>query len=236
MTVTQAPADSNRTVTADRDDVLESARRARRAARALAGRPRADKDAALVAMATSIRSGEDRILAANAEDVAAGRASGMSEARLDRLTLTPRRIEAMAAGLDTLVALPDPVGEVVRGSVLPNGLRLTQVRVPLGVVAIIYEARPNVTVDAAGIALKSGNAALLRGSASGPVVEFRAGRPASSGLGLGRLPGRRGAAGPRDGPGVGEVPDDSPRPGRRDHPARWRRADRGRRRTGRPSR
>src|SRR5664280_2052274 len=95
-----------------------------------------------------------------------GRAAGTSAAMLDRLTLTNERVTAMADGLREVAALPDPVGEVVRGSTLPNGLELRQVRVPLGVVGIIYEARPNVTVDAAGLCVKSGNAVLLRGSGS----------------------------------------------------------------------
>ena len=158
--------DDGRLVTADREQVLDAARRSRAAARVLATATSAVKNAALRAMAGALRAAEQPILTANAEDVAAGRSDGLAEALLDRLTLTPARIEAMAAGLEALVALSDPIGEVVRGSVLPNGVRLTQLRVPMGVVAIIYEARPNVTVDAAGIALKSGNAALLRGSAS----------------------------------------------------------------------
>ena len=158
--------DDGRLVTADREQVLDAARRSRAAARVLATATSAVKNAALRAMAGALRAAEQPILTANAEDVAAGRSDGLTEALLDRLTLTPARIEAMAAGLEALVALSDPIGEVVRGSVLPNGVRLTQLRVPMGVVAIIYEARPNVTVDAAGIALKSGNAALLRGSAS----------------------------------------------------------------------
>ena len=124
------------------------------------------KDAALAAMADALIAGTAEILAANAEDVAAAEASGTAASLVDRLRLTDSRVVAMADGLRDLIALPDPVGEIVRGSVLPNGLQLSQIRVPLGVVAIIYEARPNVTVDAAGIAVKSGNAALLRGSAS----------------------------------------------------------------------
>ncbi|HWG93537.1 MAG TPA: glutamate-5-semialdehyde dehydrogenase, partial [Mycobacteriales bacterium] len=108
----------------------------------------------------------DDVLAANADDVAAGREAGTSEALLDRLSLTPSRVEAMADGLRHVATLPDPVGEVVRGSTLPNGLELRQVRVPLGVVGIVYEARPNVTADAAGLCVKSGNAVLLRGSGS----------------------------------------------------------------------
>jgi glutamate-5-semialdehyde dehydrogenase len=147
-------------------EVLDAARRAKAAAAALAPLTRATKDAALLAMADALVAEQDRILAANALDVAAGRASGTSEAMLDRLALTPARIEAMADGLRHVATLPDPVGEVIRGSSLPNGLEMRQVRVPLGVVGIVYEARPNVTADAAGLCVKSGNAVLLRGSAS----------------------------------------------------------------------
>jgi glutamate-5-semialdehyde dehydrogenase len=147
-------------------EVVEVAKRARAAAAHLAPLPRKDKDAALHAMADALVGRAEEVLAANAEDVEAGRTGGTSEALLDRLTLTPSRIAAMADGLRHVATLPDPVGEVVRGSSLPNGLELRQVRVPLGVVGIVYEARPNVTADAAGLCLKSGNAVLLRGSAS----------------------------------------------------------------------
>jgi glutamate-5-semialdehyde dehydrogenase len=147
-------------------EVLDACRRARTAAAALAPLPRAAKDAALEAMADALERETDAILAANAEDVEAGRTGGTSEALLDRLALTPERIRAMADGLRHVATLPDPVGEVVRGSTLANGLELRQVRVPLGVVGIVYEARPNVTADAAGLCVKSGNAVLLRGSAS----------------------------------------------------------------------
>jgi glutamate-5-semialdehyde dehydrogenase len=140
------------------DDVHAVAGRARDAAAELSTRTRADKDAALHAMAEA--------LAANARDVAAGRAEGMAESLIDRLALDADRIAAMATGVADVAALPDPVGEVVRGYLRPNGLEIREVRVPFGVVAMIYEARPNVTVDAAALALKSGNAALLRGSAS----------------------------------------------------------------------
>ena len=147
-------------------DVVEVAKRARVAAAGLAPLPRKDKDAALLAMADALVAHTDRILAANAEDVQAGREGGTTEAMLDRLSLNASRVQAMADGLRHVATLPDPVGEVVRGSSLPNGLELRQVRVPLGVVGIVYEARPNVTADAAGLCLKSGNAVLLRGSAS----------------------------------------------------------------------
>jgi glutamate-5-semialdehyde dehydrogenase len=151
---------------ATEQDVRAVARRARAAATDVAPLSRADKDAALQAMADALDAATEEVLAGNARDVAAGRESGMSEGLVDRLTLTAERIAAMAQGLRDVAALPDPVGEVLRGYTQPNGLEIRQIRVPFGVVAMIYEARPNVTVDAAGLALKSGNAALLRGSGS----------------------------------------------------------------------
>ncbi len=147
-------------------DVRDAAGRARDAAADLAPLARAAKDAALHAMADALLAESASILAANAKDLANGREAGLSDALLDRLALDENRVAAMAQGLRDVAALPDPVGEVVRGYTLPNGLDVRQVRVPLGVVAIVYEARPNVTVDAAGLCLKSGNAVLLRGSAS----------------------------------------------------------------------
>ena len=148
------------------DGVLDVARRARAAAPALATAGRRLKDNALEAMAAALETHADRVIEANADDVDAARADGVADAMLDRLRLDVPRVRAMADGLRQLVALPDPVGDVVRGWTLPNGLDVQQVRVPLGVVGIIYEARPNVTVDAAGLCLKSGNAVLLRGSSS----------------------------------------------------------------------
>ena len=146
--------------------VLDAARRARQAAADLAVRTRADKDRALFAMADGLEHAVSDILAANADDVARAAAAGTPEAIIDRLRLTEHRITSMADGLRKVAGLPDPVGEVVRGFRLPNGLDVQQVRVPLGVIGIIYEARPNVTADAAGLCLKSGNAVLLRGSSS----------------------------------------------------------------------
>ncbi|GAB1644902.1 glutamate-5-semialdehyde dehydrogenase [Krasilnikovia sp. MM14-A1259] len=146
--------------------VLQQAGEARAASFELAAATRAEKDAALLLMADRLAHGADDIVAANAVDVDKARTGGSPEAMIDRLTLTPERVAAMADGLRQLAALPDPVGDVVRGSTLANGLELRQVRVPFGVVGIIYEGRPNVTADAAGICLKSGNAALLRGSSS----------------------------------------------------------------------
>ncbi|HEY8720755.1 glutamate-5-semialdehyde dehydrogenase [Pengzhenrongella sp.] len=148
------------------DAVLDVARRAKVASRSLATATRATKDAALLALADALVAATDEIVAANAEDLERGRANGTSEGLLDRLTLNPERLVAIADALRELAALPDPVGELVRGSTLPNGLRLRQVRVPMGVLGMIYEARPNVTVDAAGLALKSGNAVILRGGSA----------------------------------------------------------------------
>ena len=146
--------------------VLQQAVDARAAAVDLAAATRAEKDRALLLMADRLVERADDIVAANAVDVANARDGGQSEAMVDRLKLTLPRVAAMADGLRQLAALPDPVGDVVRGSTLANGLELRQVRVPFGVVGIVYEGRPNVTADAAGICLKSGNAALLRGSGS----------------------------------------------------------------------
>ena len=148
------------------DEVLDVARQARVAATQLAPMTRAAKDAALLAMADALEAESAAVIAANREDLERGREAGLTEAILDRLALDEKRISAMADGLRQVAALPDPVGEVLRGSTLPNGLQLKQVRVPMGVVGIIYEARPNVTVDAAGLCVKSGNAVLLRGSSS----------------------------------------------------------------------
>ncbi|HEY1972852.1 MAG TPA: glutamate-5-semialdehyde dehydrogenase [Pseudonocardia sp.] len=149
-----------------REQVHAAARRGRVAADSLALLRRADKDRALLAMADALRANTEAILTANELDMSAGREAGMASGLLDRLRLTEQRIESMAGGLAKVAGLPDPVGEVVRGSTLANGLQTRQLRVPMGVIGMVYEARPNVTVDAAGLALKSGNAALLRGSSS----------------------------------------------------------------------
>ncbi|MFJ4315958.1 glutamate-5-semialdehyde dehydrogenase [Streptomyces lavendulae] len=146
--------------------VLATARAARTAAAAIAPLPRSAKDAALLAIADALEARTAEIVTANAVDTDKARAAGTSETVIDRLTLTPERVAAIASDVRDVAALPDPVGEVVRGSTLPNGIDLRQIRVPLGVVGIIYEARPNVTVDAAALCLKSGNAVLLRGSSS----------------------------------------------------------------------
>ncbi|MBO8128291.1 MAG: glutamate-5-semialdehyde dehydrogenase [Peptococcaceae bacterium] len=146
-----------------RQAVVEKAARCKEAARRLAYLSTNVKNDALKSMAEELVARAPEILEANAKDVEAGKAKGLSKALIDRLLLTENRIKDMAEGLDVLVKLPDPVGEVTSMWTLPNGLQVGQVRVPLGVIGIIYEARPNVTVDAAGLCLKAGNAILLRG-------------------------------------------------------------------------
>jgi len=143
--------------------IAQMGARARQAAHRLAGAPAADKARALTGAARAIRAAADAILAANAADVSRATANGLSAAMIDRLTLNPARIEAMAAGLEAVAALPDPVGQTIDETRRPNGLLLQRVRVPLGVIGIIYESRPNVTADAGALSLMSGNACILRG-------------------------------------------------------------------------
>jgi glutamate-5-semialdehyde dehydrogenase len=147
-------------------EFLRVAERAKAAGAALAPLPRSVKDAALQAVADALVARSPEIVKANEADLDRARSAGTATYMLDRLTLTEERVAAIAAAVRKVAALPDPVGEVVRGYTLPNGLEVRQVRVPLGVVGIIYEGRPNVTVDAAALTLKSGNAVLLRGSSS----------------------------------------------------------------------
>jgi glutamate-5-semialdehyde dehydrogenase len=141
----------------------QTARRAKAAAAELAQATGATKNAWLRQSAASLRERTSQILAANDQDVAAAPGYGLSEAAIDRLRLNPKRIDAIATGLEEVAALPDPVGEVIESSIRPNGLQILKTRVPLGVVFFIYESRPNVTADAAAICLKSGNAVILRG-------------------------------------------------------------------------
>ena len=143
--------------------VIELARAAKAASVPLGRASNAERQAAVRAMADALRAAAPQILAANAEDMRAAEAAGTSEGLLDRLLLTPERIEGMAAGLDRLAELPDPVGRVLEHRTLDCGLDLTRVSVPLGLVAMVYEARPNVTADAAGICVRTGNACILRG-------------------------------------------------------------------------
>ncbi|MHB8531791.1 MAG: glutamate-5-semialdehyde dehydrogenase [Solirubrobacteraceae bacterium] len=146
--------------------VAETCRAAKRAARLLARTDTAVKDAALRAIAAALRERRAEILAANERDMRRGAEAQLGEALLDRLRLDEERVEAIARAVEQIVALPDPVGEVIGGGRLPNGLDVRRVRVPLGVIAVVYEARPNVTIDAAALCLKSGNAIVLRGSSS----------------------------------------------------------------------
>jgi glutamate-5-semialdehyde dehydrogenase len=145
------------------DQILDYGKRARAAARILARSTPEQKNAALTAMADELVAAADEILAANSKDVERAKANGLSAAMIDRLTLTPKRLEGMADGIRQVVALNDPVGEVLRDWTRPNGLRISKVRVPIGVVGIIYESRPNVTSDAAVLCTKTGNATILRG-------------------------------------------------------------------------
>src|SRR5215212_9587777 len=146
--------------------VPDLCRAAKAASRVLAQTSSAVRNGALLAIADALVERTPEILAANAQDLEAGRAAGLSDALMDRLMLDEARVASIAEGARAVAALPDPVGEVLDGQRLPNGLEVRRVRVPLGVVAVVYEARPNVTIDAAALALKSGNAVLLRGSSS----------------------------------------------------------------------
>ncbi|HWH93119.1 MAG TPA: glutamate-5-semialdehyde dehydrogenase [Baekduia sp.] len=146
--------------------VTDICRAAKAASRRLAALPTAEKDAALQAIADALVARAPEILEANARDLEAGREAGLSPALLDRLLLDDARVAAIAAQVRDIAALPDPVGEVIDGFRLPNGLDVAKTRTPLGVVAVVYEARPNVTIDAAALCLKSGNAIVLRGSSS----------------------------------------------------------------------
>src|SRR5579862_9352544 len=143
--------------------VRQMAERSRGASRELANASSAQKDAALLAMAEGLCVAQDDLLSVNATDVAAARERGTAPALVDRLTLTPARIAAMADGIHKIAGLPDPIGEALDGWTRPNGLEIQRVRVPLGVIGIIYESRPNVTADAAALCLKAGSACLLRG-------------------------------------------------------------------------
>jgi glutamate-5-semialdehyde dehydrogenase len=185
---TQTPDVGRSETAAVREQVLAICRRARDAARVLATTPRLVKDRALEEIATALLADATSIVAANGRDLDRGRQEGLPEGLLDRLRLDVPRLEAICAAVRHVASLPDPVGEVVRGSTLPNGLRLTQVRVPMGVVGMVYEARPNVTVDAAVLALKSGNAAVLRGGSAAAETNAALVEVIRQGLGRAGLP------------------------------------------------
>src|SRR5579875_630771 len=144
-------------------DIRAGLAAARKAARLMAQCSTAVKNQALLGLAQSLRERSDEIVAANARDLELARGGGLQGALLERLTLNSARVEAMAAGVEQIAALPDPVGEVIAGWRRPNGLEIRQLRVPIGSIAVIYESRPNVTVDAAALVLKAGNAVVLRG-------------------------------------------------------------------------
>ena len=151
---------------AERSEVLNKARAAKRVAPRIGALTSGEKNDILAAAADALVAATDEVLEANRRDLEAGREAGLSDSLLDRLSLDAERVEGIAGGLRKVAGLADPVGEVVRGSVMPNGIHMKQVRVPLGVMGMVYEARPNVTVDAFGLAIKSGNVPLLRGSKS----------------------------------------------------------------------
>src|SRR5438105_4206544 len=163
---TAAATSSNATAPASRGSVAETCAAAKRAARGLAQCATRLKDDSLAAIARDLRDRTPEIIEANARDMQAGERDGIGDALLDRLRLDEGRIEGIARAVEEIASLPDPVGELIEGRRLPNGLDLRKVRVPLGVVAVVYEARPNVTVDAAALCMKSGNAIVLRGSSA----------------------------------------------------------------------
>ena len=227
---------------AERAEVRAQARRAKDIAPQLAVLPTPAKDAVLRDAAAALVQRAPEILEANARDLADGRANGLAESVLDRLALDESRIEGIAGGLRQVAGLQDPVGEVLTGRTLPNGIQMRKVRVPLGVMGMVYEARPNVTVDAFGLALKSGNAALLRGSKTarhsnaalvavlqdGAPLQCRARRGAPRRPRRPRSAPRGGAVAAMRQPRLRAGPHHSPRPGGRGDPPRQRAADRGR--------
>jgi glutamate-5-semialdehyde dehydrogenase len=148
-------------------NMLALGKNARSAAKALALAPTPQKNAALLAMAKAVRGSSEKIIAANRAEITAAKARGLKESFIDRLTLTPARVEAMAKGLEEIAALPDPVGATLSQWIRPNGMVISRVRVPIGVIGIVFESRPNVTADAGALCMKSGNAAILRGGSDG---------------------------------------------------------------------
>ena len=199
-------------------------RDAREAARALAGSSSAVRDRALRDAAARMRSAQAALLAANAEDVTRARASGDTAAFIDRLTLTPARIEAMARGIEEIAALSRPVGESIAAWRRPNGLEIAQVRVPIGVVFTIYESRPNVTADSAALCLKTANAVLLKGGSESQATSA-ADRRRDPRRRRGRGPAAGGRAARQRRPRGGARAAPPRRPHRRRHRARWRDAE-----------
>lgn len=172
-----------------REAVLAQAQAAKQAARVMARAGAEQKNQALLAMAEGLEKGQDAVLKANELDLEAAKNAELSGAMLDRLLLNPQRVRAMAAGLRELVALPDPVGELESEWVRPNGLRVGRMRAPLGVIGMVYEARPNVTADAAGLCLKAGNAVILRGGSESLHSNRAIGELVAQGLAKSGLPG-----------------------------------------------
>jgi glutamate-5-semialdehyde dehydrogenase len=171
-----------------RRDIAAVSRAAREASRALARTTADDRTRALAAIAAAVRQGVDAIRDANARDLEAAAAAGLAEAMIDRLRLTPARIEAMARAIDEVAAQPDLVGRIEREEVRPNGLRVARMRMPLGVVLMIYESRPNVTTDAAALCIKSGNAVILRGGSEAACSNRALGQAVARGLDEAGLP------------------------------------------------
>ncbi|MDR1463035.1 MAG: glutamate-5-semialdehyde dehydrogenase [Azoarcus sp.] len=163
-------------------------RQARAASRLIAAASTKAKNTALTAMASEIRKRRAALIAANGKDLAAARAAGIDQAMLDRLTLTEKGVDSMAAGLEQVAALPDPVGEISDVRQRPSGIQVGKMRVPLGVIGIIYEARPNVTADAAALCLKAGNAAILRGGSEAIECNRQIATCVHAGLGAAKLP------------------------------------------------
>jgi glutamate-5-semialdehyde dehydrogenase len=168
--------------------MMELGQRARAAAKHLALADTRVKNAALGAMADTLRGRRNAILDANAKDVAAAKDKALKDSFIDRLTLDQERVEAMARGLDDIAALPDPVGDVMARWTRPNGLEMSRLRVPLGVIGIIFESRPNVTADAGALCMKSGNAAILRGGSDGFATSWTIAEALRHGLGDAGLP------------------------------------------------
>jgi glutamate-5-semialdehyde dehydrogenase len=180
-----------------RDYMRDLGRRARAAARVVARADTATKNRALQAIAAAVRRERGRLLEANAADVAEARAAGLEPALVDRLTLTDKSVEAMAEGLEQVAALPDPVGAITELIERPTGIKVGKMRVPLGVIGIVYESRPNVTADAAALCLKSGNACILRGGSEAIRANQAIAACVHEGLRAAGLPGTRCSWSPR---------------------------------------
>jgi glutamate-5-semialdehyde dehydrogenase len=199
---------------------------ARAAATTMAAAPTAARNAALTGLARRLRHAVADLQVANEQDLSAARAAGLAEAMLDRLKLGATVIETVALGCEQIAAMPDPVGEISNLKRRPSGIAVGQMRVPLGVFGMIYESRPNVTIEAASLAIKSGNACILRGGSEALQSNLALWRLVQAALVDAGLPAPRRAAGRDDRPRGSGPPDHDARVGGRDHPARWQGADR----------